>query len=70
MKRYLCDTCHFVYDEFEGDIKNGVPPYTPLTELSGSLCNRCHIKNNLEYSTMFTNYQELEAAYYTTFSGV
>lgn len=69
MRKYLCDTCHFIYNETEGDCKNGVPPETPLEELAGSLCNRCQMKDLDRYSVLFTDYQHLEAKYYSMFSG-
>ncbi|MEG0550801.1 MAG: methyltransferase domain-containing protein [Vagococcus sp.] len=69
MRKYLCDTCHFIYDEQEGDSKNGVPRETLLEELAGSLCNRCQMKDLNRYSVLFSEYQKLEATYYSMFSG-
>lgn len=69
MRKYFCDTCHFIYDEKEGDCKNGVPPETPLNELSGSLCNRCQMKDLSRYHVMFPEYKNLESNYYFAFSG-
>ncbi|HCM89038.1 MULTISPECIES: methyltransferase domain-containing protein [Vagococcus] len=69
MHKYFCDTCHFIYDEELGDVKNGVPPKTPIKELSGSLCNRCQMKNLNRYSIIFSDYKNLEAKYYGMFSG-
>lgn len=69
MRKYFCDTCHFIYDEKEGDCKNGVPPETPLNELCDSLCNRCQMKDLSRYHVMFPEYRNLEANYYFAFSG-
>lgn len=69
MHKYFCDTCHFIYDEELGDVKNGVPPKTPIKELKGSLCNRCQMKDLNRYSVVFSDYKNLEAKYYSMFSG-
>ncbi len=69
MRKYFCDTCHFIYDEIEGDSKNGVPPKTPLKELCNSLCNRCQMKDLNRYHIIYPEYNHLEAKYYSAFSG-
>lgn len=44
MKKYLCNTCGYVYDPAKGDPANGVAPGTPFEKLPDNwVCPECGV---------------------------
>ena len=44
MKKYVCDTCGYVYDPEVGDPENGVAPGTAFEDLPGDwVCPLCGV---------------------------
>ena len=42
MKKYVCNTCGYVYDPAKGDPDNGVAPGTPFEKLPANwVCPEC-----------------------------
>ncbi|MGM7635145.1 methyltransferase domain-containing protein [Bacillus sp. Hm123] len=64
-----CQVCGFIYDEWAGDTKNGVPKGTSLYELAGSLCNRCGLQGERHLKEPTAVYENMEADYYDQFAG-
>ncbi|MFM1652477.1 methyltransferase domain-containing protein [Brevibacillus sp. B_LB10_24] len=64
-----CSFCHFMYDEWFGDTRNGVPAGTPLAELAGSVCTRCGMQGRRHERQGTPLYAGLEAEYYDQFAG-
>lgn len=64
-----CGRCGFIYNSFEGDPKNGVPPFTDLRDLTGTLCSMCGMSPEGRDFRPSKAYQGLEAEVYYLFSG-
>ncbi|MDG0876158.1 methyltransferase domain-containing protein [Paenibacillus thiaminolyticus] len=64
-----CGCCQFMYDEWYGDTRNGVPAGTPLEELAGTLCSRCGMQGNRHEWQPSPKYAGQEAEYYDQFAG-
>jgi rubredoxin len=64
-----CDVCGFLYDEWAGDVKNGVPKGTPLSSLAGTLCTTCGMEEERRKRLPNPSYSGLEAQYYDQFVG-
>jgi len=44
MKKYVCNTCGYIYDPAKGDPANGVPPGTPFETLPANwVCPECGV---------------------------
>lgn len=44
MKKYVCNTCGYVYDEKKGDPENGIAPGTPWEKVSEEyVCELCGV---------------------------
>ena len=42
--KYICDVCGYVYDEFKGDIENGIEPGTKFKDLDDDfVCPLCGV---------------------------
>ncbi|MDH6364903.1 rubredoxin [Enterococcus sp. PF1-24] len=52
MSQFICKTCQFIYDEEQGDSKNGIPPKTQLKDLKNSLCHTCGMRNLQRYQVI------------------
>ena len=47
MKKYVCNTCGYVYDPAKGDPDNGVVPGTPFEKLPDNwVCPECGVGKN------------------------
>ncbi|WP_203362767.1 methyltransferase domain-containing protein [Bacillus sp. REN10] len=64
-----CQVCGFIYDEWMGDTKNGIPKGTSLHELAGSLCNRCGMQGERHVKGPTAVYENMEADYYDQLAG-
>ncbi|MEK3936651.1 methyltransferase domain-containing protein [Sporosarcina sp. FSL W7-1349] len=64
-----CQVCGFIYSEWFGDTRNGVPKGTSLHELAGSLCNRCGMQGERHVKELSAIYESMEADYYDQFAG-
>ncbi|MBG9792115.1 hypothetical protein ABD76_06215 [Paenibacillus dendritiformis] len=64
-----CGHCQFMYDEWYGDTRNGVPAGTPLEDLAGTLCTNCGMQGNRHEMQPSPKYTGLEAEYYDQFAG-
>lgn len=64
-----CGYCNFMYDEWYGDTRNGVPAGTPIADLAGTLCSRCGIQGNRHERQPGPKYAGQEAEYYDQFAG-
>lgn len=69
MAFWKCSFCSFMYDEWYGDSRNGVPAGFPLSELAGSLCSRCGMQGTRHERQTGPLYTGLEAEYYDQFAG-
>ena len=44
MKKYVCNTCGYIYDPAKGDPDNGVVPGTPFEQLPANwVCPECGV---------------------------
>jgi rubredoxin len=47
MKKYVCNTCGYVYDPAKGDPENGVPAGTPFEKLPDTwVCPECGVSKD------------------------
>lgn len=64
-----CQVCGFIYDEWQGDVYNGVPKGVPLCDLAGSLCGKCAMQGERHAKQSAAPYKGMEAANYEIFAG-
>ncbi|PAD78790.1 methyltransferase [Paenibacillus campinasensis] len=64
-----CSYCGYMYDEWNGDSRNGVPPGIPITKLAGTVCSRCGIQGVRHERQQSPKYEGDEAEYYDQFAG-
>ncbi|BFH68429.1 hypothetical protein J27TS7_48420 [Paenibacillus dendritiformis] len=64
-----CGRCHFMYDEWHGDTRNGVPAGTPFEDLAGTLCSSCGMQGSRHQWQPGPKYAGQEAEYYDQFAG-
>lgn len=64
-----CSYCQFMYDEWYGDTRNGVPAGIPLEDLAGTLCSRCGMQGMRHEWQPSPKYEGQEAEYYDQFAG-
>ncbi|ASS77087.1 hypothetical protein CIG75_02555 [Tumebacillus algifaecis] len=69
MAFWKCGFCSFMYDEWYGDSRNGIPAGTPLSELAGGLCSRCGMQGGRHERQASLLYTGMEAEYYDQFVG-
>lgn len=69
MTTFRCKKCSFIYDEYQGDSKNGVPPKTTFDQLAHSVCKTCGMRNMKQYDQKKSEYKGLEAECYSYFCG-
>ena len=47
MKKYVCNTCGYIYDPAKGDPDNGVAPGTPFEKLPDTwVCPECGVSKD------------------------
>ncbi|MBU5673137.1 methyltransferase domain-containing protein [Paenibacillus brevis] len=64
-----CSYCGYMYDEWNGDSRNGVPAGISMTALAGTVCSRCGIQGLRHERQPGPKYEEAEAQYYDQFAG-
>ncbi|WP_232696045.1 class I SAM-dependent methyltransferase [Brevibacillus daliensis] len=69
MTFWKCSFCNFMYDDWYGDSRNGVPAGISLPEIAGSLCSRCGMQGARHKKQASPFYTGMEAEYYDQFAG-
>ncbi|MGP0580085.1 methyltransferase domain-containing protein [Paenibacillus peoriae] len=64
-----CSFCSYIYDEWHGDSRNGVPAGTSIRELAGTVCSRCGIQGMRHERQLAAPYVSKEAEHYDLFAG-
>lgn len=50
MSRYRCDSCDYVYDEKDGDPREGFPPGTAWSEVPDDwACPDCGVREKIDF---------------------
>ena len=50
MSQYRCDSCDYLYDEVEGDPREGFPPGTPWSEVPDDWpCPDCGVREKCDF---------------------
>lgn len=64
-----CSFCHYIYDEWFGDCRNGVPAGLAIGALAGTVCSRCGLQGVRHEPRANAPYAGLEAELYDQFAG-
>ncbi|MFB6363482.1 methyltransferase domain-containing protein [Paenibacillus elgii] len=64
-----CSICHYIYDEWFGDCRNGVPAGVGIGALAGTVCSRCGMQGVRHEPRANAPYAGLEAELYDQFAG-
>ncbi|MDQ3644739.1 MAG: rubredoxin [Actinomycetota bacterium] len=53
MSRFQCPVCEYVYDEGEGDPREGFPPGTPWSEVPDDwCCPDCAVRDKPDFEAL------------------
>ncbi|MEK8127978.1 class I SAM-dependent methyltransferase [Paenibacillus filicis] len=64
-----CSFCHYKYDEWFGDSRNGVPAGVPIGALAGTVCSRCGLQGVRHEPQANALYAGIEVELYDQFAG-